>query len=88
MVLNSEKTKEIITKFNKSSEKKAILQLAQWPPLQLELLGKILEERKNGVTIDNELLVLNIALLCKIGHKQEVNRLIKKFKFKLLNYLI
>jgi hypothetical protein len=48
------------------------LQLAQWPALQLELLGKILEERKNGVIIDNDLLVLNIALLCKMEHKDEV----------------
>lgn len=72
-MLSSERTKEIITKFNKSSEKKAILQLAQWPALQLELLGKILEERKNGTAVDNELLVLNISLLCKMERKDEVS---------------
>lgn len=76
MVLNSEKTKEIIKRFNKSYEKKAILHLAQWPPLQLELLGKILEERKNGSKIDNDLLVLNVSLLCKQGRKQEVRFLV------------
>ncbi len=74
-MLNSEKTKGIFERYNKHSEKKAILLLAPWPKLQLELLSKLLEERKKGIKIDNELLILHVSLLSKDEKQNEVPKM-------------
>lgn len=75
--MNSDRTKEIFVKYNKNSEKKAIFLLAPWPKLQLELLSKLLEERKKGIKIDNELLILHVSLLSKEERQNEVGIFIK-----------
>lgn len=58
--------------------KTALQELNSHSILQYDFLEKILQDRSNGETIDNDFLVLNLTLMCKLGYKKEVIFLFKK----------
>lgn len=47
-------------------------ELTPFPYSQYKLLEEFIAERSSGKIIENELLILNIKLLCKLGFKKEV----------------
>mgnify|MGYP001569479301 CR=1 FL=1 len=59
-------------KFLKEKILEIVVGLCQYPLLQLELLEKLLEDRQIGVKIDNDLLIINLTLLCKLNYSNEV----------------
>eukprot|EP01016_Furgasonia_blochmanni_P053734 TRINITY_DN8740_c0_g1_i4.p1 TRINITY_DN8740_c0_g1~~TRINITY_DN8740_c0_g1_i4.p1 ORF type:complete len:680 (-),score=183.53 TRINITY_DN8740_c0_g1_i4:180-2135(-) len=77
-------TQLIISKFNKSAEKKVILGLASNPQMQFEYLRQMMLEREKdkNVKIDNELLILHIELLCRLYPKDVVPAL-KQYDYPL-----
>lgn len=70
--INSEKTHKIISRYNKNSEKSVIKYLSVYPKLQMEYLERIINARKNGELIDNDLLLIHIELLCKEENEAKV----------------
>ena len=57
-------------KFIKKKKVKAVLSLNDYPQLQIQLLEEILYERENNEFIENELLILNVSLLCRMDKKK------------------
>ncbi len=70
--INTSGTHELISKYNKTSEKTVIKYLSSYPDLQRKYLEKILLGRETGMAIDDELLIIHIELLCRNTDEKEV----------------
>ena len=70
--INTAQTHELISRYNKNAEKTVIKYLSAYPELQKKYLEKILNEREIGKIIDDELLLINVELLCKGSDENEV----------------
>jgi len=71
-VIDSEKTKNIIKPYIPFALKAAMKELTFFPVLQYELLEKFLCDRNKGEVIENDLLIMNLNLMCKLNYKKEV----------------
>lgn len=66
---------------------RAVITLCEHPLLQLELLECILEDRKLGIKVDDDLLLIYITLLCKLNYSDDVlKKKISKFYLKFLAF--
>jgi hypothetical protein len=82
-------TKNLIQSFFSDGFLRYVLSLCDYPLLQLDLLECILEDRKLGIKVDDDLLLIYIRLLCKLNYSDEVgNNLLLKliFKLSILNF--
>lgn len=70
--IDTAKTHELISKYNRSAEKTVIKYLSSDPELQKQYLEKVLDGRELGQTIDEDLLLMHIELLCKKNDENEV----------------
>eukprot|EP01017_Pseudomicrothorax_dubius_P021471 TRINITY_DN2312_c0_g2_i2.p1 TRINITY_DN2312_c0_g2~~TRINITY_DN2312_c0_g2_i2.p1 ORF type:complete len:569 (-),score=142.51 TRINITY_DN2312_c0_g2_i2:600-2306(-) len=69
--LNSEKTQRLISVHFKNEERGIIKHLDPYPQVQAEYLERALEmERARGGRVDNELLVMNVRLLCRLNPRK------------------
>jgi hypothetical protein len=65
--INSQKTRDMIARFQKNAEEEVISKLGMYPDLQLEYVQNILKkEREEGNKPDKDMLLLHINLLCKL----------------------
>lgn len=72
VAIDTAKTHELISNYNPSAEKTVIKYLSAYPELQKQYLEKVLKGREAGQTIDEELLLIHIDLLCKNNYETEV----------------
>ena len=72
MGIDSEKTKNLIKTYLPDSLNTCLKELSPNLVLQYEFLEKLLLDRKKGEVFTNDLLILNLNLMCKLGLKKEV----------------
>lgn len=86
--INSERTRDLFSRFNSESEKVVINKLENYPDLQLEYVENVLKkERDQGHKVDSDLLILNITLLCKRAYTEKILYEVKTFEYPLDNIL-
>ena len=70
--ISTERTHELISLYNKTAEKTVIKYLSAYPELQRKYLEKVMKRREEGKTIEDDLLLIHIELLCKDKEEIEV----------------
>jgi hypothetical protein len=80
--INSERTRELVSRFLKASEKNIVVKLQAYPELQLEYIEHVLRDREEGKKIDNEVLTIHIQLLCQ-QHPHRILQEVQKWDYPL-----